>query len=848
MVENNVLENLDVGAELPSDKPYVDPETKKVTPIISPQIPEAGGDAAGEPEEIIPISVKHEGYKDIKLQVTVPPWATDEEINEQAMRRAAIIKEKRESAGLFGMHSSIDSAVNTVGDVTGSAYKKWVSETDKMRLLPYGDLINRLPANLRIPALVASYGKSVHRAMNDPDHYRKYGSLYSANLELGKFLEDTARDLSTNLAGKKGSVEVLDFLPKIIKGKPESFESYMTRMENDHPWFTFGAVMYLEMKAIQSGAKIVQKAPGVLAKGGIKGTTILSPRLGRIAKRGALSLAETLKNMSKMRKASVIGATALSAYNVDHLFGKIGLRQSDQISSLLSAGAEAAFPLGTYALKRVTSGIMKTSIGEGVRQYIEELPARQMIRKFTQNHIDKLVKTVQEGSPTKAGRMYNTLKNMGTVNIIRDKSTFKSTLSSIDEVLDYMKRNVSRKTEDVIVKGKIVGQKSVPIFKEHQDVENAASMLRQALQGKRIRKPVFGTKPAGFERTKTVKVGETIARPKVIDIAEVHELTRILANRIKVADKKTGSFLAPPLKKWYASLMDDVDRLQFSGVGPQGKAQAARANELHKRATAGWRRERTLLTVHELIEKNAARGMKAGGGPADLNRIDITSLIIDLKAMKRKTSNSYDPLFVKGMKRTERAGGGKWDDLIRGKWAKKEPKKIKYEEVDDLDNMIKTLEEANKWATDKTGKGELVIAGRLATAGAWLTGILTGGAIGWTAGEKTGAAAGAFLGARFPVFLLNRAKNSKRGREFLAFLINNPPQQMSRNMTRGYGMLHGGARMFEEPRVPTIDYYEQQKDIRGVSPRKKLKRGLRKTEPEPDYDKLQQDYLRSIGR
>ena len=73
----------------------------------------------------------------------------------------------------------------------------------------------------------------------------------------------------------------------------------MTRMENDHPWFTFGAVMYLEMKAIMSGAKIVQKGPGVLAKGGIKGTTIFSPRLGRIAKRGALSLAETLKNMSK---------------------------------------------------------------------------------------------------------------------------------------------------------------------------------------------------------------------------------------------------------------------------------------------------------------------------------------------------------------------------------------------------------------------------------------------------------------------------------------------------------------------------------------------------------------------
>ena len=161
MVDNNVLENLDVGAELPSDKPYVDPETKKVTPVLSPQIPEAGGDAAGEPEEIIPISVKHKGYKDIKLQVTVPPWATDEDINEQAMRRAAIIKEKRESAGLFGMHSAIDSAVNTVGDVTGSAYKKWVSEIDKMRLLAYGNLINRLPANLRVPMLVASYGKSV---------------------------------------------------------------------------------------------------------------------------------------------------------------------------------------------------------------------------------------------------------------------------------------------------------------------------------------------------------------------------------------------------------------------------------------------------------------------------------------------------------------------------------------------------------------------------------------------------------------------------------------------------------------------------------------------------------------
>ena len=396
---------------------------------------------------------------------------------------------------------------------------------------------------------------------------------------------------------------------------------------------------------------------------------------------------------------------------------------------------------------------------------------------------------IEKKSPTPDGVAYRELADMPGVEIVISPETFQNTRRTLAELMN-----------DNAMK---VGE----TYPEMKAVKRSMDLLNTALEGK-----------AANGR-------------RVIDIANVWSLIRILQDQVNKVQKVSGSYLDSARLGWIKSLKKDLDNVSiFAAKGQEGAAKKAIAKL--KEAQSLYNQRRSLEELNQMFSVEIEKTIKPGMGGGDIMEIDLSKVIQKMKEKGRfgRDNPNYDPLFKAGLENIDlrtwaaKVAGLRGDRTLSEFFKMAELPKGK---VNLYENMIDILTNANSYLKEYGAQGSIVEAGKRAQLMSWMFGMATGGMIGWQLGEKVGGGIGALFGAKLPFWLMKQSL-TPRGRKFIGFLIANPPQKFARNIGIGSGVGAGISRSMygQETPDPVLGGARQQQEkmerLKRVSPRRRL--------------------------
>lgn len=757
----NVLED--------TDKPFFDVQSDKIVPALSPDIPEAGGEEAGAPYILAETTTKHPDYPDIKMALRVPLGSTNEEIAAYAKQQAELIaKQREEEPGLMdypGMAS--DWITDRYKDIFGPTAKKTATYAEDLRKKSYLNLVDQpwIPGGMKIPMLGLPLVKSLGK--NEAKRSSEYGvSLKNppSKWDLAGYLHSVNKDFMMGVSGTKDTEQVLDFSPT----GNETLKQYMDRMESfGSGWPKSLMLLGLDIYGPYKAAKWTGKGAVALTKAVAKMT-----RIGKMFFRSSQML-----------------AAAGTATHIDRALGRLGIRESNEMTQYLSGiGEIAGFALPSVG-KRVGGALARTQTFQQAREAIQTSGGLKYIKTLYEKVTKRVVGMIEKKSPTPDGVAYRELADMPGVEIVISPETFQNTRRTLAELMN-----------DNAMK---VGE----TYPEMKAVQRSMDLLNTALEG------------------------NVVNGRRVVDIADIWSLIRILQDQVNKVQKVSGSYLDSARLGWIKSLKKDLDNVSiFAAKGQEGAAKKAIAKL--KEAQSLYNQRRSLEELNQIFSVEIEKTIKPGMGGGDIMEIDLSKVIQKMKQMGRfgKDNPNYDPLFKAGLENIDlrtwaaKVAGLRGDRTLSEFFKMAELPKGK---VNLYENMIDILTNANSYLKEYGAQGSIVEAGKRAQLMSWMFGMATGGMIGWEIGKKVGGGIGALFGAKLPFWLMKQSL-TPRGRKFIGFLIANPPQKFARNIGIGSGVGAGISRSMygQETPDPVLGGARQQQEqmerLKRVSPRRRL--------------------------